>query len=112
MEEAFGRRKACFADLNKERVYKTRIFGRDTVSLRKKRIMRRSCGRNSFLLLLLRRGKKEKGEGASGRSARNCQNEDDRDEQRSLSGALDRARRQKENTIRILFEWSDKQYIV
>ena len=34
------------------------------------------------------------------------------DEQRSLSGALDRARRQKENTIRILFEWSDKQYKV
>ena len=63
VEEAFGRRKACFASLNKERMCKTCIFGRDTVSLRKKKNMGRSCGRSSSLLLLLRRGKREKREG-------------------------------------------------
>ena len=36
------------------------IRPRDSVLKEKKREMRRSCGRNSFLLLLLRRGEREK----------------------------------------------------
>ena len=79
MEEAFGRRKACFAGLNKERMCKTCIFGRETVSLKKKKRNETLLRPKLFPPSTSPSGKKrEKGEGASGRSARNCQNEDDR----------------------------------